>query len=110
MDNVTDADFDRLHAMVLQHGFESEWCLYSVKDFDAVPYPQVKFVQYKDYWPDNDLDRTPMVLELPIGGKATWLDIWRACDALIRQSGDTHHEYIEVLRLEGDRLILECGS
>lgn len=81
-----------------EHGFKSRWAITGI-DFDAPhPYPDAKTVVYDGHWG-------------AIGAKShaipgpTWMDLWRAADALITQSGNDR--YIDIDRFVGDGSILE---
>ncbi len=46
---------------------------------------------------------------MPVEGDR-WIDLWRAADAAIVQSGDEHHVFVELFRPQGNRLVLSTGS
>lgn len=79
------------------------WSMYEVEDLNTEStFPEAKSVTYKSHWGGH----TPVV---PLTG-TTWLHLFIAADAAIRQSGDMHHIYIEAFTQEGDTLILHTGS
>lgn len=39
-----------------------------------------------------------------------WVTVWRACNQLITQSGDSHHVFIEGFNVKGNTLHLQTGS
>lgn len=106
----TDDDFDRQYNIISQvedaaGGFpHSTWSVYemvkTVDSFKEVVYDQdIKLVYKTDtFWtkpnvrPDESED---LELSVNIPGPVTWLDLWRASDALIFESGDSHHIFIE---------------
>lgn len=67
------------------------------------PYSQKCEVEYGSSMGD---DKTYTVA---IDGDS-WSDVWKACDKLIEMSGDDHHVFIENLREQDGKLILQTGS
>ncbi len=83
--------------------FHSIWSIYSVDDLYAQhPYKGAAEVVYKDHWGEGPVT-------VPVEGDR-WIDLWRAADAAIVQSGDEHHVFVEQFRPQGDRLVLSTGS
>lgn len=79
--------------------FISEWSnnVVEVNGFDqpfAAGIVQVKYAS-----------EDAIILEDP-----SWLDMWKAADTLIRQSGDMHHIFVENFVLDGDTYQLKTGS
>ena len=91
-----DDSFSRQHgyyaATASEHGFRSQWSMYDevgTGDFDTIhPWPDARYVLYDNHWGEHG-DRME-----PIEGY-TWLDLWRAADQAVQQSGDGHHVFIE---------------
>lgn len=79
------------------------WSIFEVTDFTAVPFANVDCVVYTEHWGDD-----PVRVDLP--KNATWLDIWRAADQAIVESGDDHHVFIERLTPYHGDLLLQTGS
>ena len=102
-----DRQFDLYRHVQDTHGFTSIWSMYDVQEFSAPhPYPSDVFIKYRDHWGDNE-DR-----HYPVNGP-TWLDVWRAADLAIQESGDNHHAFIEGFRQDSrDATIiyLQTGS
>lgn len=64
------------------------WSIYSVDDLTKPhPYTGARSVVYKDHWGD-----TKSVVRIP-GNR--WIDLYRAADTAINESGDGHHIFIE---------------
>ena len=86
------------------YGFVSMWSIYDgVNDpYEPSPY-EARTMVYQDNWAE------PVEVSLP-AGKLTWLDRWKAADKCIKQSGDTHHIFIEGFRPNGGVLELITGS
>ena len=66
------------------------------------PYAGATTLLYGSYW-------GPVAVRVPVQGH-TWLDLYRAADQAIRESGDDHHIYIERFDREGNTLVLSTGS
>jgi len=81
----------------------SQWSIYDVADrMGTVPFPEAKMLIY-DRYTDTDLG-----VGLP--PNATWVDLWRAADSLIKDSGDTHHVFIESITPKpGNKQVLLLG-
>lgn len=88
-----------------QQRFLSNWSIYEVEDLNSEhEFTGALQIAYKDHW------GTPQFVE--IRGK-TWLDLYRAADECIRESGDHHHTFIEGFHYhpqEPQQLILVTGS
>jgi hypothetical protein len=73
---------------------------------DRHPYTDATSVIYTDHWGDQDAVRVPIT-------GLTWAALFVAANAAIRDSGDTHHIYIENFRPSKDDaavLVLTTGS
>jgi len=92
--------------------FETIW---SISDIDLEaphPFANAKFVRYKTsyFWRDfSHENETDIILRKAIPGP-TWLDLWRVANALIIETGDLHHIYIEAFAPSDDSLNLITGS
>lgn len=88
-------------------GLSTTWSMYEANDLnERHPYQAATTVIYTDHWGDKDAVR------IPING-LTWAALYVAANAAIRDSGDTHHTYIEDFKpLEDDvtTLRLTTGS
>lgn len=49
-------------------------------------------------------------VEADMTGVVSWADLWLLADRLVRESGDSHHSFIEVFKVKGDNLEMETGS
>ena len=104
------ADFDRKHREYQhwqQHyGLRSTWSLYQVNLMTTChAYKDATHVVYDEHWGDKEV-----VVE--IDGK-DWNALYRAADAAIQQSGDSHHCFIESFSTTEDKpghLRLHTGS
>jgi len=90
-----------------QMGFvNSEWSLYEVEDLnERHPFEGVTRMLYKDHWGES-----PVTCEIT---GSTWVALWVAANACIRDSGDGHHVFIEnftVSKKDPETLILSTGS
>ena len=93
-----DQRFTYCDNVKLNSGFDAVWSAEDV-DFDQ-PHPFVSdaFIQYHG------------TKRYPIMGP-TWLDVYRAADLAIRDSGDHHHIFIEAFSPQADNTItLHTGS
>ena len=90
-----------------EKNFISIWSIDTVDDlYQQHPFVGAKSVLYLDNY-GTGVDNL-----IPIEGN-TWVDLWEAADKAIRQSGDTHHVFIEGLHTpDGDAsiLVLSTGS
>ena len=83
-------------------GFLTVWSIYEVKDMnDKHPYSRAKVLKY-----DENFGKPSLT---PIEGD-TWLDLWFAADAVVKESGDEHHIFIEDFEDNGSYLELITGS
>ena len=91
-------------------GLTTSWSISEVKDLSQpFTYTNVRTVTYKDHWgkTEEGEDVGPVVVN--INGN-TWAALYVAANAAIRDSGDSHHCYIEGFRQVGDTLELVTGS
>lgn len=64
-----------------EHGFSTIWSISEIDDMNA-SFGYVESVEYLGY------------IEI-IGKDVTWLELWATAERLIKQSGDSHHIFIE---------------
>lgn len=86
--------------------FRSTWSIYGVADLNniALGFDECTVLRHDCNW-NRDVN-----VELPAGPK-TWLDLWRAADQAVRESGDLHHSFIEdFVKTEDGALRLVTGS
>ena len=86
-------------------GLNSIWSIYKVDDLNnRHPFESARRVLYKDHW-----GAEPVSIEI---NGLTWSALYVAANACIRDSGDTHHVYIESFTPEDDGsiLVLTTGS
>jgi len=74
-------------AISTEHGFKTIWSVHEVSDLNAPFAGAATKLAYRDHWGASEV-------VVPINGN-TWVDLWRAAEAAIKQSGDTHHVFIE---------------
>lgn len=102
-----DRKSDHYERIRKELGLTSVWSMYKADDLSARhPYEGATTVIYTDHWGDEDAVR------VPING-ATWAALYVAANAAIRDSGDTHHTYIENFKPSKDDvaiLVLSTGS
>jgi hypothetical protein len=86
------------------NGFDAIWSAEHV-DFDQPhPFASDAVIVYQAHWGDIK-DR-----HYPIAGP-TWLDVYRAADLAMRESGDGHHVFIEGFSPQSDNTVqLHTGS
>lgn len=69
-------------------GLDSIWSIYEVDNLsDRHPFEGATQVVYKDHWGKGDI-------VVPVNG-STWAALYVAGNAAIRDSGDSHHVFIE---------------
>ena len=83
---------------------QSVWSVYEVDNLsDPHPYPGVERVVYGNHWGNKPVSCT-------VNG-STWAALWIAANACVRDSGDTHHIFVEGFELKnGNELHLVTGS
>jgi hypothetical protein len=99
-----EQDFDRkmdyFRRFQTENKLEAIWSMYEIEEHGFLkdhPYPSDAFVCYQGG-------------HVPVFGP-TWADIYRAADWAIRNSGDSHHIFIEHFELKnGNELHLVTGS
>jgi hypothetical protein len=103
-DDVTSFRKMKWHrAIAQQEGITaSQWSIFEVEDFTAVPFPNATEVSYDGRWGS--------VQTVPIKPNSTWLDLWKAADKAIEGSGDLHHIFIERLTNHNGIVVLQTGS
>jgi len=105
-----NADFDRKNREYQhwqQHyGLRSTWSIYRVNNMTTChPYKDATHVVYDEHWGDKEI-------VVKIDGR-DWNALYRAADAAIQQSGDSHHCFIESFSTTVDKpghLRLHTGS
>jgi hypothetical protein len=105
---------DKLHDIEREQGFSSTWSFYEVTDLSKPHGFSQDEIIYDSYWTYDDKgmisDEPSKPIVVKIEGN-TWMDVWRACDKLIINSGDTYHRYIEDVDInERNQLELGTGS
>lgn len=66
----------------------SEWSIYEAEDLsERHPYGEVDAIVYDQHWGEKDI-------AVKVTG-LTWAALWVAADACVRDSGDSHHVFIE---------------
>lgn len=85
-----------------EYGFKSIWSVYEVDDLNAPFAGAATHLAYKQHW-----GKKPVLV--PINGN-TWVDLWRAAEAAILESGDNHHIFIESFEPDGDSGILNLST
>ena len=93
-----DRKFNHYHEIKEREGFATTWSLYEITDLNAKHNaPSDAFVVYQGQ-------------HCAVYGD-TWVDIYRAADNCIRNSGDQHHSFIEGFELKnGNELHMYTGS
>ena len=84
--------------------FVSMWSLYDgINDIEEFSPYKGRTMVYADNFGE------PVEVTLP-EGDLTWLDLWRAADKCIKQSGDAHHVFIEGINPNGGVIEMVTGS
>lgn len=83
------------HLWGTAEGMRSTWSMYEeVSSFsDIAQWPKARMMHYRNHWGPE-----PILVKITgtgPDGQNTWGDLWRAADEAIRQSGDSHHVFIE---------------
>lgn len=83
------AEFDRKNkhyeSVASKYKFKTAWSMYEIDNLDAESPYEHNVVLYDGI--------TESIRKK--GSKATWLELWKAADKVIRKNGDTHHIFIE---------------
>jgi len=99
-----DASYDLFQRIAKENKIKnSNWSIYEVTDFNLVPFPNATKLVYP-------LHPGKGQVEIKLQQNSTWLDLWKAADKAIQESGDLDHSYIEVFDDNGDELLLVTGS
>lgn len=103
--DLLDERYELVHDFVLElskvHNIvNSCWSMDDYVDFTANPFAGAIGVHY----------RCREVRFRKHAKNVTLLDIWKACDKLIKHSGDNHHVFIEELTFDGEFVTFMCGS
>jgi hypothetical protein len=106
----------------VENELDTVWSIYEVNDINAKCAIKVanKRVVYESFLPNATTE--DIMADLKDGGKRssaqysafvggdTWVDLWKAANSVIKQSG-THHKYIEDFTMNDDgELELTTGS
>jgi hypothetical protein len=79
----------------------SIWSIYEeLENIDEIPFPEATHVVYTDHWGGNVEEGEPV--NVWIEGNGSWKDLWKAADTAIKESGDSHHTFIEVFKETSD--------
>jgi hypothetical protein len=112
--DAEDEDFDKEFTLKSEiadkEKFKSIWSISEVKaaELDGLfSKTNVKGIAYESWGDKQEISFGKA------GKKMTWMDMWREADKLIRQSGDTHHIFIEMFypdKVKKGYYNLICGS
>ena len=95
-----DKLIDYYNGIRAEEGFQSAWSMWTVNEWidmeDVSGIPEGTAIRLLVIKQTRDgkcsFDKTFATVE-----GETWKDVWRTCDKLIRESGDTFHNFIEDL-------------
>ena len=107
-----EKQMDWFDGIARENGIRSSTWSIEVTNMSEVPFPGVTELRY-DYSTFFSAGERPGVektIHVEISPNSTWLDLWRAADALIKRSGDNHHRFVEDFKLERNALHLWTGS
>lgn len=96
---IEDTDLEQMDKLIdyyrdigYDNDLETVWSMWTTDQWvdmeDTSGIPEGTVIRHHDGW---GKDTTAEVKG------TTWLDVWKACDIAIRDSGDNHHIYIEQL-------------
>lgn len=90
--NEMDQLIDSYNEVAKANGFETVWSMWRMDEWqdmnDVSGIPSGTVIRHHNGWGEQT--------SAEVKGN-TWLDVWRACDKAIVESGDRHHIYIEQL-------------
>jgi hypothetical protein len=96
-----DNKFDYFDNISDQHLFKTIWSVYEVEDINDLAFTGTDLIlRYSHHWGEETLTRA-----LP--SYPTWLDMWKAANSLINESGDDHHIFIEDFVLDPETKLIE---
>lgn len=110
-DALGDDEFDRRLDICTEvrdaNGFNTNWCMFediaTTASFDEVVSATPVTVTYDGGWGEDG--------EVTLAAPVKRIDLWRAANDLVVQSGDTHHCFIEALdEIAPGVLTLQTGS
>lgn len=91
-------------------GLNTVWSIYEVDNLsERHPFEGVKTVTYKDHWGTTEDGEEIGPVVVPVNGN-TWAALYVAGNAAIRDSGDSHHVFIEQFTKVGNTLVMTTGS
>lgn len=103
--SFTDEKYDHYDSVRNELGLTSIWSIFEVENLsDRHPFQDATKVHYKDHW------GKPVTVEINGG---TWAALYVAGNAAIRDSGDSHHVFIERFRpskTDAGVLLMTTGS
>lgn len=88
-EKVFDKKMDGFSKLQDKHKLWSIWSEYSISPSDMKkPFSDkpVESLSYESWGPTQNMK---------VGKIATWLDMWKAAEQVMKLSGDTHHQFIE---------------
>jgi hypothetical protein len=92
----------KLAKIQVENGIDHAVWSMDIKPWNKVAYTcKIRLHDSNPYWGD----KMYIPLENP-----TWMDLWKACDVSIRESGDTDHCFVEGFRKKGDVVEVFFGS
>lgn len=100
-----DQKYDHYNNVRKDLGLSSVWSLFDVANLsERHPFSDAQYVSYDHHWGSNKVS-------CKINGN-TWTALYVAADACIRDSGDSHHIFIEMFcpSADGQTLMLHTGS
>lgn len=101
-----DRKYKMFEAFADAHGLKSTWSIFEIENLgDPHPFKNATTLNYKDHWGEKEAT-------VEIKGNS-WGDLYKAADECVKQSGDTHHAFIEAFRqssINKSILFLATGS
>lgn len=89
--SLSNTNYEQLEAVREEEGLSSVWSISEInytKMKDLFSKEPVFCIEYESWGPSQKV-------EFSEGKIFTWLDMWKHADKLIKNSGDTHHIYVE---------------
>jgi hypothetical protein len=105
--NVFDLKMDYYSEFKADNKLASIWSMFELPVHGFLqphPYPSDAFIVYTQHWGEGNKDK-----HYPVLG-STWGDVYRAADLAVRESGDSHHVFIEGFEVKGNELHMSTGS
>lgn len=92
LDNIEEQNYDKLHNIAENNNLKTIW---SISEIPADKMNEV--------FSDDKVEISYANNSIKLKKMASWLDIWKAADQLIKLSGDSHHIFIENFEVDKNK-------